>query len=415
LEPETQDRSKQQRRIKVNTWKGKIIAVLAVLVIAAAAYTVGSGTFFAPKTASADPILYNEDTVTSIYANASPAVVEIDVSQTNTGYFGRSVEGQGTGFVIDDQGNILTNNHVIEGASTVQVKFKDGDTVSAKVIGTDIVDDLALISVGSEAVSGITPLMLGDSDEVKVGQMAIAIGNPYGLDNTVTVGVVSGLNRTIDSGMTGMLQTDAALNPGNSGGPLLDANGAVIGINTAIETGTMGTSARGIGFAVPSNVAENALSSLKEGKTIVRPWLGISGMALTATQAENLGLSVDKGVYVVSVVSGSPAEQAGLKGANTGTGNQPGTGGDVITAVDGKAVASVPDLSSYINTKKVGDTITLSVLREGNTISVEATLGERPATTSSGNAPDQVPQMPQMPQMPRFPGHGGWYEVNPGE
>ena len=197
----------------MHTLKGKIIAVFVVLFMAAAAFTAGSG-FFSARTASADPILYNEDTVTSIYDNVSPAVVEIDVTQqsTGTGFFGNFVqEGEGSGFLIDTQGHILTNNHVVEGASTVQVKFKDGNTVNATVVGTDAIDDLAIISVDASAVSEITPLTLGDSSAVKPGQMAIAIGNPYGYDNTVTVGVISGVNRTISgSNYTGMLQTDAA-------------------------------------------------------------------------------------------------------------------------------------------------------------------------------------------------------------
>ena len=224
--------------------RSKIIAVALVLVIAATGYVAGTGLFSA-KSASADPILYNESTVTSIFTNASPAVVEIDVTSQSSGYFRQFyVQGEGSGIVDRYQpADILTNNHVVEGATSVTVKFKSGNTVTGKVLGTDPVADLAVVSVDASAVSGITPLTLGDSSAVTPGQMAIAIGNPYGLDQTVTVGVISGLNRTIGN-LTGMLQTDAALNPGNSGGPLLDANGAVIGINTAIETGTMGTSAR---------------------------------------------------------------------------------------------------------------------------------------------------------------------------
>ncbi len=194
--------------------------------------------------------------------------------------------------------------------------------MNAKVVGTDAIDDLAIISVDTSAVSGITPLNLGDSSAVKPGQMAIAIGNPYGYDNTVTVGVISGVNRTISgSNYTGMLQTDAAINPGNSGGPLLDANGAVIGINTAIET--TATGARGIGFAVASNMAKKAVPNLEAGQQVARPWMGISGTSVTQSLAQSLGLSVNQGVYVVNVASGSPAATAGLKGGNLDANGNP--------------------------------------------------------------------------------------------
>jgi S1-C subfamily serine protease len=399
----------------VNTLKGKIIAVVVVLVIAALAYSVGSGAILAPKAVSAQTILYNQDTVTSIYSNASPAVVEIDVTQQSSGFYGGfAQEGQGSGFLVDEQGHILTNNHVVQGASTVQVKLSNGKTVDATVTGTDAIDDLAVITVDTAAVSGIQPLTLGDSSAVKIGQLAIAIGNPFGLDNTVTVGVISGLNRSLN-GTTGMLQTDAALNPGNSGGPLLDANGTVIGINTAIETGGMTSGgARGIGFAVSSNVAKSALTDLEAGKQVARPWLGIQGQTLTSSLAQQLGVSVNQGAYIVGVASGSPAEKAGLKGGNFSANGQPVGGGDVITAADGKTITTMQDLQTYINTKAVGDTVTLSISRGGNPQEVQVTLGTRPPNITTNINPDQTPQQPNpqspfpMP-MPRFPGHGQWH------
>jgi S1-C subfamily serine protease len=313
--------------------------------------------------------------------------------------------------------NILTNNHVVEGATSVTVKFKNGNTVTGKVLGTDAVADLAVVSVDASAVSGITPLTLGDSSAVTPGQLAIAIGNPYGLDQTVTVGVISGLNRTIGN-LTGMLQTDAALNPGNSGGPLLDANGAVIGVNTAIETGTMGTSAHGIGFAVPSNVVKNELATLESGKAVARPWIGISGVTLTASLAQQLTLTVNQGVYVVSVVAGSPAETAGLKGSNLDTNGNPAAGGDLITAADGKTMNAIGDLQAYVATKNVGDVVTLTVLRGGVSTSISVTLGARPASTASV-IPNITPSNPSpqnpMPNMPGFGGRGfRHYQVNPG-
>lgn len=378
----------------MKTLKGKIVAVLAMILIAGAAYGLGASGIFVPHSVVAAPVLYSQDTVTSIYDSASPAVVEIKVTEQGTSFYGQSfLEGQGSGFIIDNQGHILTNNHVVDGASNIQVILKSGSTVDAKVVGTDSVDDLALISIDSSSVSVVTPLQLGDSSTVKSGQMAIAIGSPYGLNNSVTVGVISGVNRSIGGrSLTGMLQTDAAINPGNSGGPLLDAQGQVIGVNTAVEAVS---GARGIGFAIPSNVAAKVLPSLMAGKQITRPWLGISGTALTQTEAESLGLSIDQGVYVITVVPNSPADKAGLKGSGTGANGAPASGGDVITAVEGKSVVSVEDLSAYLNTKQVGDKITLSVLRNGQSIDIQVTLEAWP---------DKIPNTtPQPVPQPNFP------------
>ncbi len=285
--------------------KAKVIAALIVVAIAAVAYAGGAGLFTPAKASLASPVLYSQDTVTAIYNNASPAVVEITTSEGNGFY---SQRGQGSGILVDTQGDILTNNHVVSGASTVQVMI-NSNTVDGKVLGTDDINDLAVVKVDSSAVAGITPLQLSDSSAVKIGQMAIAIGSPYGLTNSVTVGVISGLNRSIGN-LTGMLQTDATLNPGNSGGPLLDDQGVVIGINTAIETTPMG-SASNIGFAIPSNTAKNELSSLIANQKVTRPWLGITGTALTADLAKSLNLSVNEGVYVIAVTSNGPAASAG--------------------------------------------------------------------------------------------------------
>jgi S1-C subfamily serine protease len=395
----------------MKTWKNKLIAVLAVLIIVVAAYTVGSGGLFTSQNASASPVLYNQDTVTSIYDQVSPAVVQIEVTQTATGFFGNyGTEAQGTGFLVDDQGYILTNNHVVEGASTVSVVFSDGNQVDAKVLGTDTLNDLAVLSVDPSAVSGITPLKFGDSSALKPGQMAIAIGNPYGLNNTVTVGVISGLNRTLSgSNLSGMIQTDASLNPGNSGGPLLDANGAVIGINTAIEASSIGAS--GIGFAVSSNVAEKVLPDLIAGNKIVRPWLGISGMALTKTTSETLGLSVTQGVYVTSVVADGPAEKAGLKAGTDDANGMPGKGGDVIISIDGKIVKNVPDISSYINTKRVGDMVTLTILRDGSNQDIQVALGTWPTNFTMSMSPEST-SVPDATPNPGIPERGWRFDFN---
>jgi S1-C subfamily serine protease len=366
---------------KVNTLKSKVIAILVVIIVVVSAYALGTSGILGPRDASASPVLYSQDTVTSVYDKASPAVFEIQVTQQNSGMFGRySQEGEGSGFLIDNQGNILTNNHVVDGATSVKVIINDSP-VDAKVVGTDPIDDLALINVDPAKVTGITPLDLADSSSVKPGQMVIAIGNPYGLEDTVTVGVISGLNRTIGD-LSGMLQTDADLNPGNSGGPLLDANGSVVGINTAIESGTSGST--GIGFAVPSNIAKNTLSSLKAGKQVEYPWIGISGATLNQSLTDQLGISVAKGIYVVSVVKDSPADKAGLTGSQVTSNGELSKGGDVITAIDGKTVNSITELSTYVKSKNVGDVVTLSVLRDGSTVNVQVTLGVRPATIQPG-------------------------------
>jgi len=374
---------------EMKSFKTKLlVAIVAVAIVVGGAFaltTIGVGQ-------SASAALYNEQTVSAIYKSATPAVVEIEVTEESTGYFGQSyAEGQGSGFLIDSLGYIVTNNHVVENASDVNVLFTDGNSVTATVVGTDSSHDLALIKVDASAVSGITPLKLGNSDEVEIGETVVAIGTPYGLENTATVGVISGLDRTLSSSdvstssnLDNMIQTDASLNPGNSGGPLLDSSGEVIGVNTAIQS-----SSSNIGFAVPSNTVSQVLSSLKAGKNIVRPWLGISGTALNASKAASLNLSVNQGVYVVSVISGSPADNAGIIAGGTDSNGTLTSGGDVITAIDGEKVTKVEELSSYISTKEVGDKVTLTVLRDGNYHSLTVTLAAWPTetTTSSNTLP----------------------------
>ncbi len=379
----------------MSTLKNKIITALVVVVVALAAYSIGAGKLFAPTTASAALAVYDQSIVTSVYNAASPAVVEVDVTEAGS-YFFNQTSGLGSGILIDSQGYILTNNHVVDGATSVNVKLDNGDTITATVIGKDAIDDLALIKVDASAVSDITPLTLGDSSQIEPGQMAIAIGNPFGLDDTVTVGVISGLNRSLSS-LTGLIQTDASINPGNSGGPLLvvdsTGTGVVIGINTAIETSPTGVT--GIGFAVPSNVVTRVLSSLKAGTTITKPWIGITGTAITDTLAEQLSLPVTSGVYVLSVTTDSPAQASGIIGGNLDTNGSPASSGDIITAIDGQSVTAVQDISNYINTnKKVGDTITLSILRGGSQQQVEVTLGTWPDTLTQNTPQYGIPNIP---------------------
>ncbi len=377
-------------------WAIRLGAALSVVVVAAAIFVLATGGSFhqSPVVAATNTTqtVVDESVITGIYAAASPAVVEITVTSHVTGLGGYSMSGQGSGFVIDSDGHILTNNHVVDGATSVQVIFSDGRKVSATVLGKDAADDLAIVKVNASDVAGITPLTLADSSQVKPGQLAIALGSPYGLTNSITVGVISGLNRSVSgSTLSGMIQTDANIQPGNSGGPLLNSNGQVVGINTAFEG--QGT---GIGFAVPSNVASGVLSDLKASKQIQKPWIGISGLALDESTAQEIGLSVSKGVYVVSMVSGSPADKAGLQAARMGQNGNPGKDGDIITAIDGRTVATVQDIQSYLATKKVGDTVTLTVLRAGSSISVQVTLAARPADTSS-TTPQDTPSFPDIP------------------
>lgn len=363
--------------------KSKFVAVLAVVAFAIAAYGLGASGLLEPHPASANAVLYNEDTVTSIYTAASPAIMEIQVAKSANNMFGMS--GEGTGFLVDNQGHLLTNNHVVSGMTSIKVVLPGGKTADAKVVGTAPTYDLALVSIDPALVSGIKPLAMADSSQVKPGQMAIAIGNPFGLEDTITVGVISGLNRSIGT-LTGMIQTDAAVNPGNSGGPLLNAQLQVVGIVTAMETQS---GAHNIGFAIPSNVATQLLPDLVAGKTVSKPWLGISGLALTTDQAKQLGLSVNSGVYVAAVIPNSPAEKAGLKGNAT-------SGGDVITAIDGKAVSSVPDIQNYLAGKRVGDTVKLTVNRGGSNSDIQVTLGAWPDQINQSQ-----PQIPQQQPMPR--------------
>jgi serine protease Do len=367
-------------------WLLRFAAVLSVLVVAAAVVVLVADNQNGanPKVSAAlNETSMNESTITSIYATTSPAVVEIIVQTKSTGFGTFTTEGQGSGFVIDKAGYILTNNHVVGDASEIQVVFSNGNTETATLLGTDTLDDLAVIKVDASAVSGITPLTLADSTKVQPGQMAIAIGSPYGLTNSITTGIVSGLNRSVEgSSLTGMLQTDAVIQPGNSGGPLLDSSGQVIGINTAIEG-----SGTGIGFAVPSSTASKVLDNLIAGKKIERPWLGISGMDLTKSLADDIGLSYNPGVYIVDVVSGSPADKAGLIGAGTDRSGNPTTGGDIITAIDNQQVTKVTDLQSYVRSKQVGDVVTLTILRDGSTITVKVTLAAQ-TTTTTKSTPD---------------------------
>ena len=291
--------------------------------------------------------------------------------------------------MIDHDGHVLTNAHVVEGATKIQVTLGRSDSsqpVDAQVVGTDPSTDVALLKVDAPA-DALHPLTLGSSGQTRVGNPVVAIGNPFGLDRTVTSGIVSALQREIKApnGFTidNVIQTDAAINPGNSGGPLIDANGQVIGINSQIESPNGGGNV-GIGFAVPINTARTVAQQLLQNGTVEHAYLGISGTDLTPQIAKVLNLSVDQGALVQDVTPGGPAEKAGIKGGSgnaavTVGGQRLRAGGDVITAIDGQPVQTMTDVIDVINSKQPGDSVQLSLVSDSGKRTVAVTLADRPA------------------------------------
>jgi S1-C subfamily serine protease len=328
----------------------------------------------------------------NIYERTNPGVVNIDVS----GGAGSALTefGSGSGFVIDLDGHIVTNNHVVEGADELDVTFADGTAALAKLIGADPYSDLAVIKVDVDQTK-LQPLTIGDSDVVKVGQRVIAIGNPFGLVGTMTVGIVSGKGRTLpadspSSSVTGnfsnpdIIQTDAAINPGNSGGPLLNSKGEVIGVNAAIRTDGTNRANSGVGFAIPSNTVKRVVQQLLVAGRASYPYLGVSvdNHFTIGELAVALNLPVDKGVLVSSVVDGGPALKAGVRGGDTQVtvrGIPVVAGGDIITAIDGDPIISFDQMIGYLSSQKlVGQEVTLTILRDGQTLQLPLTLADRP-------------------------------------
>ncbi len=342
-----------------------------------------------------------EQQLIDLYQRVSPAVVNVRVTKRSEGSFrfqpeqgsppDEYVRGQGSGFVIDREGHIVTNNHVVEGAEEVLVAFPDSSQAWAKVVGADPDSDLAVIKIDRLPSEDILPLEIGDSDRVQVGQTAIAIGNPFGLQGTLTTGIISAVGRTLPLGresvtLSGrfsiprMLQTDAAINPGNSGGPLLDLQGRVVGINTAINAREGVNS--GVGFAVPANLIRRIVPQLIDKGRYSYPWLGITGRDVGPDVAEAMRLPSQYGALVVGVAKGSPAERAGLRGSDRSVTVHDSTlqvGGDVLMAVDGIEIRRFDDLLVYLIEKvSVGQRISLTVWRNGKPQTVEVTLIERP-------------------------------------
>ena len=309
--------------------------------------------------------------VGAIYEKANASVVEITVTSQGSGGSEQSPfpfdgeqprqgtqQAQGSGFVYDTDGHVVTNQHVVAGATSVKVTFADGSTYDATVVGTDPSTDLAVLKVDAPT-SELQPLALADSDEVAVGDGVVAIGSPYGLEGTVTSGIVSALDRTIDStngySIPGAIQTDAAINHGNSGGPLLNMQGRVIGVNSQIESESGGNV--GIGFAIPSNTVRSVVKKLKSGQQVEHAYLGVS-----------LQNAASGGAQVATVTEGSPASKAGLET------------GDVVVSFDGETITSADDLTSAVLAQQPGDSVEITVERDGSTKTVTATLGTRPSS-----------------------------------
>jgi 2-alkenal reductase len=326
--------------------------------------------------------------LTNLYQGVNPAVVYIEVLVEHGGGFQQ--RGSGSGFMIDRDGHVVTNNHVVEGADALQVVLADGSvTDDAEIVGRDPYSDLAVIKINVEP-DRLMPLELGDSDVLQVGQRVIAIGNPFGLQGTMTSGVVSAVGRTLTSQILEggsfsnpeIIQTDAAINPGNSGGPLLDTRGRVVGVNTAIRSNT-GVNA-GVGFAVPVNTVKRILPHLIEEGAYDYPYLGITSNRLftVAELAEPLDLPVDHGVLIAEVQPGTAAAEAGLQGGDREVevmGQSVVAGGDIITAIDGERLRTFDDLVAYlVSDTEVGQEVALTIFRDGTQMEISVTLGERP-------------------------------------
>ncbi len=369
-------------------------------------------------TASSDLLAAYENALESVYTTVSPQVVNIMVLSTaNNNNFqvfpGLNNQPQsqtpqysqalGSGFVWDSAGHIVTNNHVVDGSSKVEVTFSDGTTVPASVVGTDPYSDLAVLKVDvSPAV--LHPVTMADSSLVKVGEIAIAIGNPYGFEGSMTVGNVSGLGRDLPTGASSqtnglsysipdVIQTDASINPGNSGGVLVNDQGQVIGVTSAIESPVQANA--GIGFAIPSALVQRVVPALIKNGSYEHPYLGISGTALTPDLAKAMNLKSDqRGALIEDITSGGPADKAGLHGSDrtvTIDGQDVGVGGDIIVAVNNTSVKTMDDLIAYLTDQtEVGQKVSLTVLRNGKEITLDVTLGARPTTTQNSNSTNQA-------------------------
>ena len=334
-------------------------------------------------------LITNEDAVlTDLYQRLNPAVVSI-ITYANQNQM-VIPSGQGSGFVYDADGRIVTNSHVVHGADQVEVVFNDGSTAAAEVLGEDLHSDLAVIQVES-LPAGVQALPMANFDTIAVGQTVVAIGNPFGLGGTLTRGIVSALGRNIPAltsfSIPQAIQTDAPINPGNSGGPLLNLNGEVIGVNAQIETDGSSRTNSGVGFAIPVSIVQRVVPELIRNGEYTWGWLGVRGGNVTPSLVKAMDLQVNKGAYLAEVIQGGPADKANLRGAKTEAtvdGRIVEAGGDIITAVDGRPVNTFDDLLIYIALETTpGQTITLTILRDNKTMEVPVTLEPRPDEMST--------------------------------
>ena len=415
----------------------------------------------APKTvvsSGSTPLSAYESALEGIYAQVSPSVVSIHVVQKQAGAssgqgfqhpnvpgFPNFFNGPGTnnnnnnnnqsttpqysqalgsGFIWTTDGYIVTNNHVIDGATQIEVKFSDGTTLPAKLVGADPDSDLAVVKVENPGFS-LTPITLSTPGSVKVGQVAVAIGNPFGLENTMTVGIVSALGRSLPAGegtsssstysIPDIIQTDASINPGNSGGPLVDDMGALIGVNSAIESSSGSNS--GVGFAIPATIVSKVVPELIQNGKYEHTYLGVSIVSMTPDLAKAMNLpATQRGALIADIQTGSPAEQAGLHGSDKQVninGQNEAIGGDVITAIDGTAVKVNEDVIAYLaDQTSVGQQVTLNILRDGQAQSVVVTLQARPAATATTTVTETSPSNPAAPAYLGIAGQALTAEIN---
>jgi len=342
--------------------------------------------------------------LTALFKQVENSVVQITSTVSNPNMQiiinGNPLGGQstrlGSGFVYDNQGHIITNNHVVGNAKTVDVTFVDGNTYTAKVVGTDPFNDIAVIKITDDfSAEKVLPLVIANSSSLQVGEQIVAIGNPFGLSDTMTTGIVSQIGRLLPNPDTGFstpntIQTDAAINPGNSGGPLLNMQGQVVGINTAINSATGEFS--GIGFAVPSSTILREMSALIQTGCYSHAWLGISGSSITPDIAQSASLPRNyKGVVVGSVQAGSPAEKVGLQGIVQNDVSNTQQVGDIITGIDGHPVRNIDDLINYIDShKSIGDNVVLTVNRHGQILNLNLVLQTRPPSLENATPQESI-------------------------
>lgn len=387
------------RRLIMKTFGTKYIWLILILAFLFLWTRDGEMSFFSGRNPSAETLDYNRETGESgaratiissdekinmdVFEKSHAAVVNIATTTLGMNFWMEVIpqRGQGSGFVIDRKGYILTNNHVVAKAQKMTVTMAGGEKIEASLVGRDPGFDLAVIKIPEAKVNVVAHL--GDSDSIRPGQKAIAIGNPFGLSHTLTTGIISAMHRSIKTEdgkqIDDLLQTDAAINPGNSGGPLLNSNGEVIGINTAIFSLSGGY--QGIGFAIPINLAKQVATQLIISGRVARPWLGITGISVTPNLAEGLGLSAREGVLVVDIVRGGPGYQGGLRGGNRQVviaGVRILLGGDIITAIDDKRIYDMRQMVRLLDRMQVGKTIILRIIRDGYEKKIDITLAEKP-------------------------------------